>query len=49
MVSLRGNQTEVRAARNLRQENLPDAVRQLSDSIIAKVIESKRPSSSTTP
>ncbi len=43
VVLLRGNQTEVRAARNLRQENLPDAVRQLSDSIIAKVIESKRP------
>ena len=43
VVLLRGNQTEVRAARNLRQENLPDAVRQLSDSIVAKVIETKRP------
>jgi transcriptional regulator with GAF, ATPase, and Fis domain len=40
---LRDNKPEVRAARNLRQESIPDAVRQLSDSIIAKVIESKRP------
>ncbi len=43
VVMLRETQTEVRAARNLRQENLPDAVRQLSDSILAKVIESRRP------
>lgn len=40
---LRDNKPEVRAARNLRQENVPEAVKQLSDSIIAKVIESKRP------
>ncbi len=40
---LRDNKPEVRAARNLRQENVPEAVRQLSDSIIAKVIETKRP------
>ncbi|MDO9017108.1 MAG: sigma 54-interacting transcriptional regulator [Deltaproteobacteria bacterium] len=43
VVLLRDSKTEVRAARNLRQENLPDAVRHLSDSIIARVIESKRP------
>lgn len=43
VVLLRESKTEVRAARNLRQENLPDAVRHLSDSIIARVIESKRP------
>jgi len=43
VVLLRDDKTEVRAARNLRQENLPDAVRHLSDSIIARVIESKRP------
>ena len=43
VVLLREGKTEVRAARNLRQENLPDAVRHLSDSIIARVIESKRP------
>jgi len=43
VILLRGNQTEVRAARNLRQETLPDAVRQLSDSILAKVIETRRP------
>jgi transcriptional regulator with GAF, ATPase, and Fis domain len=40
---LRDNKPEVRAARNLRQETVPEAVRQLSDSIIARVIESKRP------
>jgi transcriptional regulator with GAF, ATPase, and Fis domain len=43
VILLRGAQTEVRAARNLRQETLPDAVRQLSDSILAKVIETRRP------
>jgi hypothetical protein len=31
----------VRAARNLRQESIPDGVRQLSDSIIAKVVETR--------
>ncbi|MBL8604146.1 MAG: sigma 54-interacting transcriptional regulator [Myxococcales bacterium] len=40
---LRGSQIEIRAARNLRQESLPDAVRQLSDSILAKVVASRRP------
>ena len=40
---LRDNKPEVRAARNLRQESIPDAVRQLSDSIVAKVIEARRP------
>jgi transcriptional regulator with GAF, ATPase, and Fis domain len=40
---LRDDKPEVRAARNLRQENIPDAVKQLSDSIVAKVIETKRP------
>ncbi len=43
VILLRGSATEVRAARNLRQETLPDAVHQLSDSIIAKVLESRRP------
>ncbi len=43
VVLLRDSKPEVRAARNLRQESIPDAVRQLSDSIIAKVIESRRP------
>jgi transcriptional regulator of acetoin/glycerol metabolism len=33
----------VRAARNLRQETSPTAVRQLSDTIIAKVVETRRP------
>jgi transcriptional regulator with GAF, ATPase, and Fis domain len=43
VILVRDQKTEVRAARNLRQENLPDAVRQLSDSIIAKAIETRRP------
>ncbi|MDP3274554.1 MAG: sigma 54-interacting transcriptional regulator [Deltaproteobacteria bacterium] len=40
---LRDDKPEIRAARNLRQETIPDAVKQLSDSIIARVIDSKRP------
>ncbi len=43
VVLIRDNRPEVRAARNLRQESIPDAVRQLSDTVIAKVIESRRP------
>ena len=43
VILLRDKQTEVRAARNLRQESIPDGVRQLSDSIIAKVVETRRP------
>ncbi len=43
VILLRGDTPEVRAARNLRQESLTDAVRQLSDSIIAKVVEARRP------
>ncbi|MBI5517425.1 MAG: sigma 54-interacting transcriptional regulator [Deltaproteobacteria bacterium] len=43
VVLLRDGRPEVRAARNLRQENIPDAVRQLSDSIVARVVESRRP------
>jgi len=43
VVLLRGSQTEIRAARNLRQETLPDSVRQLSDTVLAKVVESRRP------
>jgi transcriptional regulator with GAF, ATPase, and Fis domain len=43
VILARDNKTEVRAARNLRQESLPEAVQQLSDSILAKVIETKRP------
>jgi transcriptional regulator with GAF, ATPase, and Fis domain len=40
---LRDQKPEVRAARNLRQESVPDAVRQLSDSIVARVVETRRP------
>jgi len=34
---------DVKVARNLKRENIADAVSQLSDSIIAKVVESRRP------
>ena len=34
---------EIRVARNLHQENIEDAVEQLSDSIVAKVLESREP------
>ena len=40
---LRDQRPEVRVARNLREESIPDAVRQLSDSIVARVIETRRP------
>ena len=33
----------VAVARNVAQQNIPDAVRQLSDSILSKVIETRRP------
>jgi transcriptional regulator with GAF, ATPase, and Fis domain len=38
-----GEGPRVAVARNLKHENLTDAVRQLSDSIIKRVIESKKP------
>ena len=34
---------DVKVARNLKRENIADAVHQLSDSIIQKVVKSKRP------
>jgi transcriptional regulator with GAF, ATPase, and Fis domain len=43
LVLLEGESLDVKVARNLNQENIADAVSQLSDSIIAKVVRSKKP------
>jgi transcriptional regulator with GAF, ATPase, and Fis domain len=43
LILLEGNELRVRVARNIRSENVADAVAQLSDSIIAKVVKTKRP------
>ncbi len=38
-----GNELEVKVARNVRRENVDDALDQLSDSIVEKVIKTRRP------
>ena len=43
VILLEEGQPRVTVARNVAQENLPDGVRHLSDSILRKVIESRRP------
>ena len=43
LVLLEGDTIDVKVARNLNRENIADAVSQLSDSIIAKVVRSRRP------
>ena len=43
LVLLEGETLDVKVARNLNRENIADAVSQLSDSIIAKVVRSKKP------
>jgi transcriptional regulator with GAF, ATPase, and Fis domain len=43
LVLLADGQPRVAVARNLEQQNLPDAVRHLSDSILQKVIQSRKP------
>ncbi len=43
LILLADGQPKVTVARNLEQQNLPDAVRQLSDSILQKVITTRRP------
>ncbi len=40
---LEGDQPNITAARNLQQRNLPDNIRQLSDSIVAEVVKSQQP------
>ncbi len=43
LVLLDGDTIDVKIARNLNRENIADAVSQLSDSIIAKVVRSRKP------
>jgi transcriptional regulator with GAF, ATPase, and Fis domain len=43
LILLEGETLDIKVARNLNRENIADAVSQLSDSIIAKVVRSRRP------
>jgi len=43
LILMEGDELSVKVARNLKRENIADAVSQLSDSIIAKVIRTKKP------
>jgi transcriptional regulator with GAF, ATPase, and Fis domain len=43
LILMEGDHVDVKVARNLKRENIADALSQLSDSIIAKVIETHRP------
>ncbi|HKE16146.1 MAG TPA: sigma 54-interacting transcriptional regulator [Kofleriaceae bacterium] len=43
LILMEADQVDVKVARNLKRENIADALSQLSDSIIAKVIETRRP------
>ena len=43
LILLEGESLNVKVARNLKKENIADAVSQVSDSIITKVIRSRRP------
>ena len=43
LILCEGDVLDVKVARNLKQENIADAVSQLSDSIIAKVVRDKKP------
>jgi transcriptional regulator with GAF, ATPase, and Fis domain len=43
LILLEGNELRVKVARNVRSENIDDAIAHLSDSIIAKVVKTKRP------
>jgi transcriptional regulator with GAF, ATPase, and Fis domain len=43
LILLEGGQLDVKVARNLKKENIADAVSQLSDAIIRKVVQEKKP------
>jgi transcriptional regulator with GAF, ATPase, and Fis domain len=43
LILMEGENLDVKVARNVKKENIADAVAQLSDSIIAKVVRSKKP------
>ena len=42
LILLEGNELRVKVARNVRRENLADALQQLSDSIVDKVVRTKK-------
>jgi transcriptional regulator with GAF, ATPase, and Fis domain len=42
LILLEGNELRVKVARNLKRENLADALQQLSDSIVEKVVKTKK-------
>jgi transcriptional regulator with GAF, ATPase, and Fis domain len=43
LILMDGDQLDVKVARNLKKENIADAVAQLSDSILEKVVRTRRP------
>ncbi len=43
LILMQGEEIDVKVARNLKRENIADAVSQLSDSIIAKVVKTGKP------
>ncbi|MBP6631486.1 MAG: sigma 54-interacting transcriptional regulator [Kofleriaceae bacterium] len=43
LILMEGDTLDVKVARNVKRENIADAVSQLSDSIVAKVVRSRRP------
>ncbi len=43
LILLEGNELRVKVARNVRRENLADAIEQLSDSIVDKVVKTRQP------
>jgi transcriptional regulator with GAF, ATPase, and Fis domain len=43
LILMEGDTLDIKVARNLKRENISDAVSQLSDSIIAKVVHARRP------
>jgi transcriptional regulator with GAF, ATPase, and Fis domain len=43
LILMEGGRLDVKVARNLKKENISDAVSQLSDAIVAKVVQARRP------
>jgi transcriptional regulator with GAF, ATPase, and Fis domain len=43
LILMEGDTLDIKVARNLKRENISDAVSQLSDSIVAKVVHTRRP------
>ncbi len=43
LILMEGDTLDIKVARNLKRENISDAVSQLSDSIVAKVVQARRP------